>query len=127
MPIILSNHFRKHKDDAPATEEEENDSERKKNQEVPKWDAEFLKVDQGTLFGKVYFPPGSLNLFYSSEIILAANYLDISKLLDYACMTVADQIRGKTPEEIRKVNSFKNNLVLVLPTKQPVFGKILYN
>jgi len=83
----------KHKDDTPVNEEEENDTERKKNQEVPKWDAEFLKVDQGTLF----------------EIILAANYLDIGKLLDYACMTVADQIRGKTPEEIRKHFNIKND------------------
>ena len=47
--------FRKHKDDAPANDDEENDAERKKNQEVPKWDAEFLKVDQGTLFGKTPF------------------------------------------------------------------------
>ena len=45
--------FRKHKDDAPANDDEENDQDRKKQQEVPKWDAEFLKVDQGTLFGKI--------------------------------------------------------------------------
>jgi len=84
----------KHKDDSPSAEEEEADrADTKKTQEVPKWDAEFLKVDQGTLF----------------EIILAANYLDIGKLLDYACMTVADQIRGKTPEEIRKHFNIKND------------------
>lgn len=29
------------------------------------------------------------------ELLLAANYLDIPKLLDYCSMTVADQIRGK--------------------------------
>ena len=34
--------------------------------------------------------------------MLAANYLDIPKLLDYACMAVAGQIRGKNVEEIRK-------------------------
>merc|ERR1711976_1075088 len=45
----------KHKDDAP---EEENFNEKKStDNSLPKWDSEFLKVDQGTLF----------------EIILAAN------------------------------------------------------
>ena len=47
--------FRKHKDDAPTTEDDVNDTEHKPSQEVPKWDSEFLKVDQGTLFGEFYF------------------------------------------------------------------------
>ena len=42
-------YFRKHKDDK-ADDEDENEKE-KNDQEVPKWDSEFLKVDQGTLFG----------------------------------------------------------------------------
>ena len=57
------------------------------------WDDEFVKVDQGTLF----------------EIILAANYLDIKPLLDLTCKTVANMIKGKTPEEIRRTFNIVND------------------
>ncbi|KAJ1981385.1 hypothetical protein H4R34_002093 [Dimargaris verticillata] len=57
------------------------------------WDREFCRVDQVTLF----------------ELILAANYLDIKPLLDLACLTVANMIRGKRPEEIRRQFNIKND------------------
>ncbi|KAF7019189.1 hypothetical protein CFC21_032390 [Triticum aestivum] len=57
------------------------------------WDAEFIKVDQATLF----------------DLILAANYLDIKGLLDLTCQIVADMIKGKTSEEIRKTFNIKND------------------
>ncbi|XP_020079651.1 SKP1-like protein 1A [Ananas comosus] len=60
---------------------------------VKQWDAEFVKVDQATLF----------------DLILAANYLNIKGLLDLTCQTVADMIKGKTPEEIRKTFNIKND------------------
>ena len=49
LPQFIIKYFRKHKDDK-ADDEDENEKE-KNDQEVPKWDSEFLKVDQGTLFG----------------------------------------------------------------------------
>nr|CAD1821321.1 unnamed protein product [Ananas comosus var. bracteatus] len=61
--------------------------------ELKQWDAEFVKVDQATLF----------------DLILAANYLNIKGLLDLTCQTVADMIKGKTPEEIRKTFNIKND------------------
>ncbi|XAR72690.1 hypothetical protein NMG60_11019417 [Bertholletia excelsa] len=61
--------------------------------DLKNFDAEFVKVDQGTLF----------------ELILAANYLNIKSLLDLTCQTVADMIKGKTPEEIRKSFNIKND------------------
>ncbi|CAK8574919.1 unnamed protein product [Lathyrus sativus] len=57
------------------------------------WDAEFVKVDQNTLF----------------DLILAANYLDIKSLLDLTCKTVANMMKGKKPEEIRKTFNIKND------------------
>lgn len=79
-----------HKDDPPITEDEEKE---KRTDDISNWDVEFLKLDQGTLF----------------ELILAANYLDIKGLLDVTCKTVANMIKGKTPEEIRKTFNIKND------------------
>lgn len=57
------------------------------------WYENFLKRDQDTLF----------------DLILAANYLDTKELLDMACKTVANMIRGKTTEELRKIFHFTND------------------
>ncbi|KAK6938988.1 SKP1 component, dimerization [Dillenia turbinata] len=38
----------------------------------------------------------------------AANYLHIKSLLDLTCQTVADMIKGKTPEETWKTFNIKN-------------------
>ncbi|KAL3738624.1 hypothetical protein ACJRO7_020065 [Eucalyptus globulus] len=57
------------------------------------WDAEFVKVDQATLF----------------DLILAANYLNIKGLLDLTCQTVADMTKGKTPEGIAKTFGIKKD------------------
>jgi S-phase kinase-associated protein 1 len=61
--------------------------------DLKSWDVEFVKVDQATLF----------------DLILAANYLNIKGLLDLTCQTVADMMKGKTPEEIREIFHIKND------------------
>ncbi|VDP90414.1 unnamed protein product [Echinostoma caproni] len=78
-----------HRDDPPPQEDDENKERR--TDDIPSWDQEFLRVDQGTLF----------------ELMLAANYLDIKGLLDVCCKTVANMIKGKTPDEIRKTFNIK--------------------
>uniref|UniRef100_A0A7E4ZWD4 Skp1-related protein n=1 Tax=Panagrellus redivivus TaxID=6233 RepID=A0A7E4ZWD4_PANRE len=80
-----------HRNDVPPTDE--NDPREKRTDDIPSWDVEFLKIDQGMLF----------------ELILAANYLDIKGLLDVTCKTVANMIKGKTPEEIRRTFNIKND------------------
>ncbi|GJJ72196.1 S-phase kinase-associated protein 1 [Entomortierella parvispora] len=61
--------------------------------EIGEWDLEYCKVDQGTLL----------------ELIWAANYLDIKPLLDLTCKTVANMIKAKSPEEIRKTFNITND------------------
>ena len=76
-------------------------SARKQNEGKPavseedrkKWDNEFVQVDQSSLF----------------QLILAANYLNIASLLDLTCQTVANMIKGKSPEESRKTFNIVND------------------
>ena len=99
-----------HRNDPPASQDDDSDS-RKKSTDIDEWDQKFMQVDQEMLF----------------EIILAANYLDIKPLLyvfiasqrvfcshlvlfsDVGCKTVANMIKGKTPEEIRKLFNIVND------------------
>lgn len=80
-----------HKGDPVTGNEADLDANRKRTTDINEWDQKFLQVDQEMLF----------------EIILAANYLDIKGLLDAGCKTVANMIKGKSPEEIRKVFSLE--------------------
>ena len=60
---------------------------------VEAWDFEFINIELDTIF----------------EIILAANYMDIKPLLELASSKIASIIKGKTPEEIRKIFNIQND------------------
>lgn len=80
-----------HKNDAPNATDDEDHSRR--STDIERWDQEFMQVDQQMLF----------------DIILAANYLDIKLLLDIGCKAVANMIKGKSPDEIRKTFNIQND------------------
>ncbi|KAL7118525.1 hypothetical protein ACP275_02G007400 [Erythranthe tilingii] len=62
--------------------------------DLKKFDADFVDPDdQETLF----------------DTILAANYLNISSLMDMLCKAVADMLKGKDAEAIRKRFNIKND------------------
>lgn len=86
--------FLTHYKGEPMTEIERPLKSSNMNEVVQEWYADFVNVDQETLF----------------ELIQAANFMDIKPLLDLTCATVASMIKGKTPEEIRQhfniVNDF---------------------
>ncbi|GAO13894.1 uncharacterized protein UV8b_03870 [Ustilaginoidea virens] len=81
-----------HRNDPPQAQDDESDG-RRRTTDIEEWDQKFMQVDQEMLF----------------EIILASNYLDIKPLLDVGCKTVANMIKGKSPEEIRKTFNITND------------------
>merc|ERR1719318_1850548 len=54
------------------------------------WDAKFINSQS------------KRNIF---QIILGANYMDIKSLLHLGCAKIATMIKGKSPEEIKKILS----------------------
>lgn len=81
-----------HKED-PIPTEKEMEENKIKTDNIPCWDEDFLNMDLNMLF----------------EVILAANYLDIRGLLDVSSKTVANMIKGKTPEQIRQTFDIQND------------------
>jgi S-phase kinase-associated protein 1 len=55
---------------------------------VPKWFVDYIEA----------FDNKDLE-----KIIVAANYLDYKELLELGCVRVASMIKGKTPDEIKKI------------------------
>eukprot|EP00731_Ephydatia_muelleri_P024801 Em0016g1072a len=59
------------------------------NAQLSLWDSEFLVRNRQDIY----------------SLLLAANYLDIKVLLDIICRSIAEVIKGKDPEEIRRTFS----------------------
>jgi S-phase kinase-associated protein 1 len=72
---------------------DDDDEDSRKTAPIDEWDKNFLKVDQEMLY----------------EIVLAANYLNIKPLLDSGCKIVAEMIKGKSPEELRRTFNIVND------------------
>lgn len=72
---------------------DEDDEDARKSGGIDSWDRNFLKVDQEMLY----------------EITLAANYLNIRQLLDTGCKIIAEMIKHKSPEELRKTFNIVND------------------
>jgi S-phase kinase-associated protein 1 len=103
-----------HKNDPPSTSDD--DDTRRKTTDIDEWDQKFMQVDQEMLFEIILVI--SLLVIPYYHILLgrvrltqrqAANYLDIKALLDVGCKTVANMIKGKSPEEIRKTFNIQND------------------
>lgn len=60
---------------------------------IPSWNVEFLKMGDRTLF----------------HLIMADKYLDITRLLNAPCHTVAHLMKNKTADEIREMFLIKND------------------
>mmetsp|Transcript_4753 Transcript_4753/g.8268 ORF Transcript_4753/g.8268 Transcript_4753/m.8268 type:complete len:169 (-) Transcript_4753:424-930(-) len=59
---------------------------------VQPWYVEFVNVDRVMLF----------------ELVTAANFMDIKPLLDLTCLAVSIMIKGKSPEELRRIFNISN-------------------
>lgn len=51
------------------------------------------------------------------EIMVACDYLDIQDLLNITSQTVANMMKGKTPEEIRGIFNIRNDLTDFTPAE----------
>ncbi|GKC08142.1 SKP1-like protein 1B [Tanacetum coccineum] len=77
-----------------AEKPKDDDDKKVAEEDLKKFDAEFVKVDQESM------------LF---DLVRAANYLNIKSLLDLTCQAVADSIKDLSVEELRKKFNIQND------------------
>ncbi|XP_031637177.1 S-phase kinase-associated protein 1-like [Contarinia nasturtii] len=82
-----------HKDDS-IPEKEMYDYYPNRNVPISAWDQELFTVDQATLF----------------ELIVAGEFLNVKRFLETAYKTVANMIKGKSPDEIRQTFNINKDL-----------------
>lgn len=70
-----------HKDDPPPPEDDEN--KEKRTDDISSWDADFLKVDQGTLFELILV---SFNIFFFLFIDFVSLVSEILRLFSRSCL-----------------------------------------
>ncbi|PIA62082.1 hypothetical protein AQUCO_00200224v1 [Aquilegia coerulea] len=73
-----------------------NEKEGEKTEEMKEWDAEFINLDETTVF----------------DIVLAAIYLNIIGLRDLGAQKIVDMVKLKTPEEIHEILEMKKDYTL---------------
>ena len=69
------------------------DNEKDKKGQLTQWDYSFFDMEQQKLF----------------ELIIAANILDVRELFDLGCKYIAEMIKGKSVEELRKTFGIVND------------------
>ncbi|XP_049822580.1 uncharacterized protein LOC109594330 [Aethina tumida] len=79
-----------HKDESPH----EYDQDVRQDNSVPRWDSFFLNVEPLML----------------CELIMASEFLGMNVLLDMSCRTMANWLKGKKPEQIRRLLKIENDM-----------------
>lgn len=96
-----------HKDDVIANEsdcdDDDSDDDDQQNDDISFWDRNFLSVDQVTLF----------------DLLMSAQYLDITGLKEITSKMIASMIEGKTANQILQIFDIRND-------KTPS-GWVIYN
>ncbi|KIM96641.1 hypothetical protein OIDMADRAFT_32579 [Oidiodendron maius Zn] len=81
-----------HKNEPVAPDVDDDPTIRKRTDDISDWDRNFMDVEQDLLF----------------KLTLAANYLEIRPLLNLCCKTLANIIKGNSPEQIRERFNIEN-------------------
>lgn len=74
------------------------EASRKSDEDVKSWDADFIRELVSEEEQRLY------------DVVLAANYLNVSPLLDLTCQHIASMIKGKTSEQIRDMFHIDNDM-----------------